>query len=808
MTELRNGDNQLSVIEGTHVHAYHQMRVSVTGPCVKDSRWENGTKSRKEALTMDRKTPVGNLRVMNGLNQVLVESPSCHIRLHRVSEGFCIALLGHSQPHGERCLMKFKLPKTDRQKAMGALITDLKLLDILCHGIPAIGNPIKAAVSAAIQLLEGTEAAKGNADVLNRLDQDIVILTEGLFKPLKSLDPSRYPGGLLEAITELITRLESICQEIHHKSKSNFYTRHVNTSRDEGDIIDFREKIINAIQTFDILGIVRAQIQAAAQYQANRDFAKYRKLVDKLPRAKTAGWNAGRSNAPVSCFEGTREDVLQTITEWIDSDVSTTPRVFWLNGLAGIGKSTVARTIAERAYSRGILGGSFFFSRNDSELNNVETLFSTLAHQLAQYHTAYLKAIAAALEQDSDLGFKDSSTQLKKLFFNPILASDLEPTVLLLVLDGLDEASPNDSVKKTLQLLLSVDVPFALRVFLTSRPEAHIRLLFDNDKHYANCVLHNIEDLIVEGDIRRFLEHRLPTIPKELGISLPDWPSTSDLDAVVAKSGRLFIFAATVVRFVADDVVPDPQGRLIRFLHSQAVLGSSTYKQLDQLYLHVLQSTVGRPDDPGHIRCLRATLAAIVLLRNPIPLAALAALIGYDPEHVLISLYRLHSIILVPSTIQDTPKIFHLSFSDFITDSSRCTDQKFYVDVQSQEVSLLLQCLGTMKKSLHFNMGGFDMGPYRPNEFDEDHNPIIKSISNEDISHDSLISPELGYACQFWCSHLLKIENPTSEMLDQLKVFSFEYLLFWIEAMSLLGLIESARAVMREAHQWAVVKRI
>lgn len=52
---------------------------------------------------------------------------------------------------------KFKLPKTDRQKAMGALITDLKLLDILCHGIPAIGNPIKAAVSAAIQLLEGTE---------------------------------------------------------------------------------------------------------------------------------------------------------------------------------------------------------------------------------------------------------------------------------------------------------------------------------------------------------------------------------------------------------------------------------------------------------------------------------------------------------------------------------------------------------------------------------------------------------------------------------------------------------------------------
>ncbi|KAJ3482741.1 hypothetical protein NLI96_g6782 [Meripilus lineatus] len=725
--------------------------------------------------------------------------------------------------------------KAARQTAMNALITSLELLETISDGIPVVGDPLKAAAAGAVKLLKQVEVAKGNAEVFIRLNQDIGTLTERLFKPLKEsgLDPSEFPLGLAEDITNLIKRvclflssiyfdltnhdsyLNPICQEILDKSKRNVFARFFGASKDEGDIIEFKDKINSAILAFIAAGVIGARVQGA-QDKAERKIAEYKELIKELPRAKSAGWNAaGRSNAHVSCFEGTREGVLQTINDWIYGDPSTTPRVFWLNGLAGIGKSTIARTIAERASERGILGGSFFFSRNDNELNNVETLFSTLAHQLAQFNAAYLEAVAAALAKDSDLGSKNMATQFEKLFFDPISRSDPERAVLLLVLDALDEASPKDAVKETLQLLLSVDVPFALRVFLTSRPEAHIRRVFDNDRHHSRCVLHNIEDSIVKGDIRRFLEHKLPTIPKELGIPLPYWPSPSDLDAVVDKSDRLFIFAMTVVRFVADDRVPDPKGRLTQLLRAQVASGSSPYQQLDQLYLHVLQSAVDGVVDVEHLGCLHATLTAIVLFRNPIPLAALAALIGYDPDQVLLSLYHLHSIILVPSTIQDAPKIYHLSFPDFITDSSRCTDTKFYVDIQSQEISLLLQCLGTMKKSLHFNMGGFDIGPYTPTSFFEHldsigrvigHFPVINSMSNKDVSQDTLnllISPELGYACQFWCSHLLKIENSTSDVVDQLKAFSFKYLLFWVEAMSLLGLVEPARVAMRDAHQWA-----
>lgn len=369
-------------------------------------------------------------------------------------------------------------------------------------------------------------------------------------------------------------------------------------------------------------------------------------------------------------------------------------------------------------------------------------------------------------------------------------------------MDALDEAGPEENVKSVLQLLLSVEVPFALRLFLTSRPEAHIRLVFENDKHHSHFVLHNIEDSIVQSDIRHFLERKLLSVPKELGISLPEWPSPSELDAVVAKSGRLFIFAATVVRFVADNRVLDPPKRLRQLLHSQTVLPSSVYAQLDQLYLNVLRNAVAGIDEDEYIARLRTILAAIVLLRNPLPVTALATLIDHDAEHVVRSLYHLHSIILAPNTVQDVPRLYHLSFPDFITDSSRCTEPMFYVDVAVQEAFLLLQCLKTMARSLHFNMGAFEL-----TRADLGENGGQPPGSNQDISktilHDT-VPPELAYACQFWCSHLVKVADTTPEIVEQLTIFCFEHILSWMEVMSLLGLVEPARVAMRDAYQWAV----
>jgi hypothetical protein len=51
--------------------------------------------------------------------------------------------------------------------------------------------------------------------------------------------------------------------------------------------------------------------------------------------------------------------------------------------MAGTGKSTIARTTADRFSQSGKLGASFFFSRGGKDVGNAEKFFLTIARQLA-----------------------------------------------------------------------------------------------------------------------------------------------------------------------------------------------------------------------------------------------------------------------------------------------------------------------------------------------------------------------------------------------------------------------------------------
>jgi adenylylsulfate kinase-like enzyme len=79
--------------------------------------------------------------------------------------------------------------------------------------------------------------------------------------------------------------------------------------------------------------------------------------------------------------------VLDEIERWARD--SKTPPVFWLNGLAGTGKSTIAQTTAERMFAHGLLGASFFCSRGVEDRSNLKLIFPTLAFQLAQKYSSF-----------------------------------------------------------------------------------------------------------------------------------------------------------------------------------------------------------------------------------------------------------------------------------------------------------------------------------------------------------------------------------------------------------------------------------
>ena len=80
-------------------------------------------------------------------------------------------------------------------------------------------------------------------------------------------------------------------------------------------------------------------------------------------------------------MKGTRRDVLSQLEEWLNDERDQ--HVVGLNGLAGTGKSTIAQTFAEMTFADGMLGASFFYSRDYDERSNLRTIFPTLAFQLA-----------------------------------------------------------------------------------------------------------------------------------------------------------------------------------------------------------------------------------------------------------------------------------------------------------------------------------------------------------------------------------------------------------------------------------------
>src|SRR5689334_22215431 len=100
-------------------------------------------------------------------------------------------------------------------------------------------------------------------------------------------------------------------------------------------------------------------------------------LLSRLPYAADAPFNAYKRQHDPTCLHDTRVDLLREINIWLDG--SDERFIFWLNGLAGTGKSTIARTIARQSFEKYQLGATFFFSRGVGDASHAGKFFTSLA---------------------------------------------------------------------------------------------------------------------------------------------------------------------------------------------------------------------------------------------------------------------------------------------------------------------------------------------------------------------------------------------------------------------------------------------
>ena len=167
------------------------------------------------------------------------------------------------------------------------------------------------------------------------------------------------------------------------------------------------------------------------------------------------------------CLKGTRKDVLQEIECWLTSKQSQ--HVFWLNGLAGTGKSTIAQTFAEMSFADGRLGASFFCSRDFEAQSNLRAIFPTLAFQLAYQYPPFRKQLLQVLKACPDVEQRSLCSQMEKLIVGPLQATS---TPTLIIIDALDECKDEEPASAILSILSRyVDQIPNVKFFITGRPE-------------------------------------------------------------------------------------------------------------------------------------------------------------------------------------------------------------------------------------------------------------------------------------------------------------------------------------------------
>ena len=514
-------------------------------------------------------------------------------------------------------------------------------------------------------------------------------------------------------------------------------------------------------------------------------------VLNNFRSAKGAEYRHGGRKG---CLKGTRGAVLNGIELWA-TEFGRSP-VYWLNGLAGTGKSTIAKTIADRLFAGGQLGASFFCSRDFEDRSNLTLIFPTLATQLARKYEEFRSILVPLIQRDPEIASESLFNQMDKLIVQPLSETDISTVI---VIDALDECKDEESASAILSVLgrLAPKIP-KVKFFLTGRPEPRISKGFRLPllaKITDRFVLHEVESDQVDSDIRLFFKNGFSEFARDLD-GLDDWPTEKDLDRLCEQAAGLFVYAQATVKFVGNDKW-DPRERLSNLLRSQKI-GGHEGKTLDSLYTSILQGAFGDDDAEDQAK-IRSVLGTIVLAVNPLSPSAIATLLRVDAKNVHRLLSSVNSLLILHENVDHPVRPFHKSFPDFVTDPTRCTDERFHISPPDHHLQLLIGCLDLMNQTLGKNMCKLPDG-----------------VANSDVSDlkeriEKYTDPFLRYACMSWHIHLVDVSTtpahaPTiAPTLHRLLETRF---LFWLEVLSVLGAARNALEALQVAAEWLEVCRV
>lgn len=484
---------------------------------------------------------------------------------------------------------------------------------------------------------------------------------------------------------------------------------------------------------------------------------------------RDAGYQGGHHDR---CLPGTRESVLQDILCWAQTPQNQT--VFWLNGLAGTGKSTIAQSISEVLAKKGLLGATFFCSRDFLDRRVLKKVFPTLAYQLACHFPHFRDHVIKVIKEDPTIAHTSLISQFENLLVKPLSEGNVSCIILIDALDECIDDQPSSALLSVLGRFVK-ELP-RMKFFITGRPEPRIRTGFRLpllEPLTQIFLLHEVQVAQVHQDIQLYLTQRLTTIARQRSdLDLPNpWPSDNEIEALTKKSSGLFIFASTMIRFIESEH-HEPNERLQLLLSRTSGTSHEGRAGVDSLYSEILLQAFSDVEDPELFVDIRRVLGAIILAFNPLSRKELSVLLGVPTSLISTTLRHLHSVMLIPTDKHQKIRVFHKSFPDFIQDRKRCTNFNFRINPTTYHGSMAFSCLELVKK-LKVNPCG--LPPFTRNQ----------DVRNLQQLLENKLGGAVRYACSYWARHLNLSWSLDTHTTINLITTMLEGATPWIEVMSL-----------------------
>ncbi|KAF9539998.1 WD40 repeat-like protein, partial [Agrocybe pediades] len=649
--------------------------------------------------------------------------------------------------------------------------TALRLLQKNLDGFP----PLKIAVGVLVSCLDLTRDVIGNREEYDKLAVDLKDVADAL---------ALYAEKLIErddvgSVARIVKSVDEELVQIKDKFGRGKLERAIEAAEDKEDIVKRYRKIDSLFRRL----LNDITLRTYSEIGKLRD-ATDETLLKTLEPVHDARYNSSYSTAVKreGCTASTREQILEDLRVWANDPTSA--KVFWMNGMAGTGKTTISYTFCQWLEEREQLGGNFFCSRTSGSCRNLNNIVPSLAYQLAHYSPAFRSQLCTILQDKQSPHTLNVGEQFKWVLQLPLEKSkNAIPDGVVIIIDALDECESAPQTRLFLETLLKLANQLPVKFFIASRPEPLIITKMQSPRFVTSTLyLHDIEQSLVEADIRKYLEEALS--------SMSPAPSEDILDELARRSGKLFIYAATVARYINPEGIKPSSSkrRLQAILDISPPTSNLRYRDIDDLYTTVLDaafdSNVHEVDELHNAALIVRT---VVCAMEPMSTKLLSVLLALEYQEVEDTLSRFQSVLHVQGETRLVSPL-HASFPDFLFDKTRSL--RFHCDSVQHHGKLSSFCFDAMDKELRFNICGLESSFV----FDADVPDLQQKIERN-------ISQGLLYACKHWSSHLR--EGAFTEV-NRAKLVRFlcSHLLFWIEILNVKRLISIGPKLLGNALSW------